>query len=405
MGIPKKITLVVLLLIVIGSIWYLESIKVRPTTAPGGDRAINIGASPNVTSSASGGAHNSSNNASIVLSDATQTALAQIAAADKAAGDQPAIEIADPTGFINASSSFTLSSLIGSKVVLLDFWTYSCINCVRTIPYLNAWYQKYADEGLMVVGIHTPEFEFEKNLANVQNAVREYGIQYPVILDSNQGTWNAYNNLYWPHEYLIDVAGYIVHDQVGEGSYGETETDIQKLLAQRERVLDLNTVIIPTSTVDIASSNLNEIQSPETYFGAARNNLLANGTIFSNGNQTLSAPAADAIELNKLYLDGVWDFEDQYATNLGAGATITYKYDAGNVYFVAASPMGTTVDVLQDGQPISAAAAGSDVHGGKVVISGNRLYNLVKNAGGGGVHTLQLKVETSGLQAYTFTFG
>ena len=129
--------------------------------------------------------------------------------ADKAAGDQPAIEIADPTGFINVAPGFKLSSIIGQKVILLDFWTYSCINCVRTIPYLNAWYQKYASSGLEIVGIHTPEFDFEKNITNVQNAVAEYGIHYPVILDSNQGTWNAYNNLYWPHEYLIDMAGYI----------------------------------------------------------------------------------------------------------------------------------------------------------------------------------------------------
>ena len=342
----------------------------------------------------------------VQLSDGEKTSLNQLASADKAAGDQPAIEIADPTGFINVAPGFKLSSIIGQKVILLDFWTYSCINCVRTIPYLNAWYQKYAASGLEIVGIHTPEFDFEKDITNVQNAVAEYGIHYPVVLDSNYGTWNAYNNLYWPHEYLIDMAGYIVHDQVGEGNYGETEAEIQKLLTQRAQILGLDPSTIPTSTVNITPSNLNEIQSPETYFGAERNSLLENGTMMTNGNQTLTAPTASTIQPNQLYLGGTWDFEDQYATNVDAGATITYKYDAGNVYMVAAgAASGTTVEVMQDGAPISAADAGTDVHNGAVVISGNRLYNLVKNADGGGEHTLQLIVETPGLQAFTFTFG
>jgi thiol-disulfide isomerase/thioredoxin len=409
MSIKKKILFVIVVLAVIGAIWYLESLKVHPAGS-GVGQAINIGAIPDSSSSSTTliASMNSTTSGETVpaLSSGIRAALAQIAVGDKAAGDQPAIEIADPTGFINTSSSFTLSSLIGHDVILLDFWTYSCINCVRTIPYLNTWYQKYAPYGLVVVGIHTPEFDFEKNLANVQSAVAEYGIHYPVILDSDYGTWNAYNNLYWPHEYLIDMAGYIVHDQVGEGNYPETEAEIQKLLAQRAQVLGLDATAIPTSTVDIAAASLSEIQSPETYFGAERNSLLANGIAMVNGAQTLTAPAASTVQPNQLYLGGTWDFEDQYATNAGAGATITYKYDAGNVYMVAAgASAGTVVDVLQDGQPISAADAGSDVRDGKIIISGNKLYNIVKNADGGGEHTLQLIVETPGLQAYTFTFG
>jgi thiol-disulfide isomerase/thioredoxin len=332
-------------------------------------------------------------------------ALAQLAAADKATGDQPAVEIVDPTDFINVSSTFTLSSLIGKKPILLDFWTYSCINCVRTIPYLNAWYQKYASSGLEIVGIHTPEFDFEKNLANVQNAVTQYGIKYPVVLDSNQGTWNAYNNLYWPNEYLIDMAGYIVHNQVGEANYPETEVAIQNVLQQRATILGLDPNTIPTGTVDVTTANLNEIQSPETYFGAERNSLLANGVSLTNGNQTLTAPAASTAQPNALYLGGVWDFEDQYATNLAAGATIIYEYDAGKVYMVAAgAASGTVIDVMQDGQPIG-AAGGTDVENSKVTISANKLYNIVNNSDGGGEHTLQLIIESPGLQAYTFTFG
>jgi thiol-disulfide isomerase/thioredoxin len=404
MSTAKKISFGVILLLIVGGIWYLESQKVHPTLSGTGSRAIDVGSL--LTNSSSGPLSSAGTGNAVLDSSSTRSMLAQIAAVDKAAGDQPAIEIADPTGFINVSSSFTLSSLIGNKVILLDFWTYSCINCVRTIPYLNAWYQKYAGDGLVIVGIHTPEFDFEKNIANVQNAVQQYGIRYPVVLDSDQGTWNAYNNLYWPHEYLIDLAGYIVHDQVGEGNYPETEAEIQKLLVQRAQALGLDAAAIPTSTVDLTAPNLNEINSPETYFGAERNSLLANGTAMTNGNQTLVAPAANAVQPNQLYLGGTWDFEDQYATNVTAGATVTYQYDAGNVYMVAAgAATGTVVDVMQDGQPISAAAAGSDVHNGKLTISSNRLYNIVKNANGGGEHTLQLIVETPGLQAYTFTFG
>ncbi len=397
----KKIALVVILILVVGVIWYLESLKVHPLSMDQGGKTLNFdagtvggGASSAISSSSTAG-----------VPSVARAALLELAAADKAAGDQPAIEITDPTGFINASSDFTLASLIGKKVILLDFWTYSCINCVRTIPYLNAWYQKYSAEGLEIVGIHTPEFDFEKNLANVQAAVTNYGIQYPVVLDSDQGTWNAYNNLYWPHEYLIDMAGYIVHDHIGEGDYDTTEAEIQKLLAQRAAILGTNAAAIATSTVNIVPPDLSDINSPETYFGAERNNLLANGIFFMNGKQTLVAPATSSIGLNKLYLGGAWNFGDQYATNLNAGATITYKYDAGDVYMVAAgAATGTVVEVLQDGQPIG-AAAGSDVHDGKVVISSDRLYDLVKNPVGGGEHILQLIVTSPGLQAYTFTFG
>jgi thiol-disulfide isomerase/thioredoxin len=397
--------LLVIVLVVIGSIWYLESMKVHSSANGQPAQAISVDSTSStaITTDASATTTVASGTTSTVSVNAS---LASIAATDKANGDRPAVEIVDPTGFINVSSTFTLGSLVGKKVVLLDFWTYSCINCVRTIPYLNAWYQKYKDYGLVIVGIHTPEFDFEKDINNVQNAVAEYGIKYPVILDSNMGTWNAYNNLYWPNEYLIDMAGYIVHNQVGEGSYAESEADIQNALRQRATILGMDPSTIPTGTVTVSGQNLNEINSPETYFGPERNSYLANGTPMTTGKQSLTIPSSSLIQLNNLYLGGTWDFEGQNATNVTANAEITYEYNAGKVYIVAAGAAnGTTVDVLQDGKPISAADSGSDVHNGKIVISANKLYNLVSNADGGGVHTLQLIVETPGLQAFTFTFG
>jgi len=314
---------------------------------------------------------------------------------------QAAPEITDPTGWIN-TQPFMLGSLIGKKVVLLDFWTYSCINCIRTIPYLNAWYAKYANAGLVIVGVHTPEFQFEHNIANVQMAVKQLGIQYPVVLDSNMGTWDAYQNLYWPNEYLINVDGFIVHNNVGEGNYNETETAIQQALIARDQALGIPTSQVPTGFVDPSntiSTNYSGIQSPETYFGAERNAYLANGPQMTNGVYTLAAPTsttAASIQANSLYLGGKWDFEDQYAQNENAGATVTYEYDSKNVYMVAASANPTqpvAVQVILDGKP-----------DGTIMVQANQLYNIVQGSDYG-VHTLQLIVTQPGLQAYTFTFG
>jgi thiol-disulfide isomerase/thioredoxin len=295
--------------------------------------------------------------------------------------------------------------LVGQKVVLVDFWTYSCINCIRTIPYVNAWYAKYKNAGLEIVGVHTPEFQFEHDISNVQAAVKKLGIQYPVVLDSNMGTWDAYQNLYWPAEYLINVDGFIVHNSIGEGNYDETEAAIQKALIQRDEALGIPTSSVPTGFVTPTSTisiNYTGVQSPETYFGADRNQYLADGPVMTNGTYTLTAPAgaatmgSGALQANSLYLDGQWDFEDQYAKNLTAPAKIFYEYDSKNVYMVAASDnpnKPVTVQVLVDGTQT-----------GTVTIQANQLYNIVQGSSYG-THTLELIVENSGLDAYTFTFG
>ena len=387
----KTITLVFLLFVIIAAIAYLEIQKVHPVIQPGvGAQSIEISSTATTTVAPSG--------------TLDVTALQALAAADKAAGYQPAIEIVDPTGFVNASSDFKLADLVGKNVVLLDFWTYSCINCLRTIPYLTAWYSRYHDRGLQIVGIHTPEFAFESNIANVQAAMQKYGITYPVVLDSDYGTWTAYGNLYWPHEYLIDMAGYIVHDQVGEGNYSETEMEIQKLLAERDQILGIQPATMPTSTVFVPQSVISGgLMSPETYFGSERNQYLANGTQNTVGDQTLTQPMI--MRLNELYLGGSWYFDNQYASNNATSATIIYKYTAGKVYFVAAAPRGVNIEVLQDGKPITNAAAGADVQDGRVFIQGSRLYNLVDNSDGSGTHTLELIIDSPGLEAFTFTFG
>ncbi|HVN26781.1 MAG TPA: redoxin domain-containing protein [Candidatus Paceibacterota bacterium] len=409
----KRIALVVVIVAVVASIWYLDSMKahVGSGTGAGAPQAINVGSSGTESSTVSGSgatspaaSSSSSSSSSSPSSLSAAQAIAAIAAADEKAGDKPAIEIADPTGFVNASSSFRLKDLVGKKVILLDFWTYSCINCIRTLPYLTSWYAKYKDQGLVVVGIHTPEFDFEKDINNVQAATKQYGITYPVVLDSDYGTWSAYGNLYWPHEYLIDIAGYIVHDHVGEGSYDETEGIIQQLLRERATALGASSSSVSSSDVNVKPADLGGIGSPETYFGAARNELLANGARGVAGTQALTLP--DSFNENQLYLGGSWNFADQYATNNAAGATVVYHYASGKVYLVASgAATGTVVEVWQDGKPVTASAAGNDVHDGKVVITSSRLYNLISNADGPGDHTLKLIIDSPGLEAFTFTFG
>ena len=193
----KKIALAIIAVLIIGAIIFINAKKVphiSSTDAP--DVVV----------------------APLTTNNPTTDRTALLAA--KAKQYPKAKEFITPSGFIN-TPAFKLSDIVGKKVVLIDFWTYSCINCQRTIPYLNAWYNKYKDYGLVIVGVHTPEFDFEKDQSNVAAAVQKAGITYPVVMDNDQGTWNAYGNQYWPREYLIDIDGYVVHDHIGEGGYAE----------------------------------------------------------------------------------------------------------------------------------------------------------------------------------------
>ncbi|HUG97054.1 MAG TPA: thioredoxin family protein, partial [Nitrososphaera sp.] len=176
-------------------------------------------------------------------------------------------ELAQISGYIN-TDPVTLGDLKG-KVVLVDFWTYSCINCIRTIPYLNAWHEKYADDGLVILGVHTPEFEFEKDYDNVRAAVEKFEIEYPVAQDNEKGTWKEYENRYWPRKYLVDNEGYIRYDHIGEGAYAETEKVIQSLLSERAAYIGANATIDQSISrpENAQSVNFGRIDTPELYFG------------------------------------------------------------------------------------------------------------------------------------------
>ncbi len=286
----------------------------------------------------------------------------------------------------------TLKRLRG-RVVLVDFWTYSCINCLRTLPYLKAWDARYRRDGLTIVGIHTPEFPFEREASNVEAAIHENDIRYPVAQDNEQATWNAYGNQYWPAEYFIDAKGDVRYVHFGEGEYGEKEQVIRDLLAEAGRkVPDKKTrvhAVTPSTTV----------ATPETYLGAARAERFTN-PMFSPGPHDFSAPAA--LPENEFAYHGRWRIALDSAT--AEGGSLDLNFSARRVYLVLGSPgQDRKVRVKLDGKPISSVDAGSDVHGAAVDVSSQRLYNLV-DLPRVGQHVLELEPE-AGVMGYAFTFG
>jgi cytochrome c biogenesis protein CcdA/thiol-disulfide isomerase/thioredoxin len=292
----------------------------------------------------------------------------------------------------------TMAGLRG-HVVLVDFWTYTCINCIRTLPFLKALYARYHAYGLEIVGVETPEFTFEQEASNVQQAVHTDAISYPVVQDNNYGTWNAYQNQYWPADYLIDAHGEVRHEQFGEGNYKRSEAAVRQLLfgAGVKNLPPPITVKVPT-----ASQNLG---TPETYLGVE----------LSPHNQVQFVPALrpgvhaypgdGSLQLNQASLKGSWQLAKQYVTPVSSSGEISLDFQAAKVYLVLTSvgnvPRG--VQVRLNGRPIPAAAAGTDVHGGVVTVRGQRVYNLV-SLPTDEQHVLTVQLPP-GVQAYDYTFG
>ncbi|HYQ77659.1 MAG TPA: cytochrome c biogenesis protein DipZ [Solirubrobacterales bacterium] len=286
----------------------------------------------------------------------------------------------------------TLKQLRG-RVVLVDFWTYSCINCIRTFPYLKAWDKRYRKDGLTIVGVHTPEFPFERDPGNVEDAIERNGIRYPVAQDNEQQTWNAYANQYWPAEYFIDARGRVRYVHFGEGEYEEKEQVIRELLAEAG-----DRVGKPMSGAEGIEADAG-VTTPETYLGAARAERFTNAKL-SPGLHDFSAPAR--VPLNEFAYRGRWRIELDSAT--AAGGSLEIHFGARRVYLVLGTIDGRPrkVRVTLDGKPIG-AAAGADVHGGTVTVRSQRLYELV-DLPAAGEHLLRLEPET-GTMGYAFTFG
>lgn len=327
-------------------------------------------------------------------------------------------EIVNPSGFINSpvpdglpaqagtgQAPFTIGDYVGKKVILIDIWTYSCINCQRTLPYITAWHETYADDGLLIIGIHTPEFEFEKVYDNVKKATEKFGIEYPVVLDNDYGTWNNYENRYWPRKYLIDINGNIVYDHIGEGGYKETEQKIKELLQERALFLGEQPPSFSTESPRVQTAPTSTgARTPEIYFGAWRNELLGNGARNTEGQ--VGGVFPEILLPHHFYLGGSWNIAHEYAEATAPDASIQLRYSGQAVHMVAEADTLVRMRVLIDGKPIPESMRGAHVRNdGYVEVHDATLYNLVNDTAGWGEHTLELIIEKPGLKAFTFTFG
>jgi thiol-disulfide isomerase/thioredoxin len=280
-------------------------------------------------------------------------------------------------------------------VVLVDFWTYTCINCIRTLPFVKGLYATYHKYGLDVVGVETPEFTFEQEAGNVRQAIKSDGIKYPVVQDNRYGTWNAYQNEYWPAEYFIDAHGQVRHTKFGEGNYKEDEAAVRQLL------FEAGAKHLPPPMTATAIMPSTGLETPETYLDPMRDQGFAQP--LKSGVHQYSGVSNPS--LNEFGLGGIWNVGAQSITPVSTGATITGRVQAAHVYLVMTSNDNKprTLQVLLDGHPISAADSGADVHNGQVTVQGQRLYGLISlpNAQ---QHTFTLKIPP-GISAYDFTFG
>lgn len=310
---------------------------------------------------------------------------------------------------------FKLSDLRG-KVVLVDFWEYTCINCIRTFPYLRRWDKLYRPLGLVIVGVHTPEFEFGKNPARVADAARRFGFDFPIAIDSDYKIWYAFHNEGWPADYVIDKDGIIAYTHMGEGEYGFFEQKIQELLKQANPKLTFNQpeYKIPEDENVELSGGVCMRATPETYLGFAQSRNLANLSGEEHDGQTVySAPAS--LALDDFALEGQWFAAAEYVRHATAakppGDSVALHYRAKSVYLVAGSDDSKSrrLYVTQDGKPLPRVAWGVDVRAGSdgrtyVELGGKRMYYLVNNSEFGG-HLLRLYAQEAGLSLYSFTFG
>ena len=352
--------------------------------------------------------HLGNSNGQIITSDGnSENSISNVKLSIDKSQFRKAPEFKGITSYINTNGT-KLSDLKG-KVVLVDFWTYSCINCIRTLPYLVDWNQTYSDKGLVIVGIHSPEFEFEKNIDNVKQAVARFGIKYPVLLDNDHGTWDAFQNSYWPRKYLVDSEGYIRYDHIGEGGYAETENAIKSLLAERSNLqgleisnLNQTKLIVPSAP----SVDFNQIKTPELYFGYQYAKAQLGNIEGFNPEKTVNytIPSSN-LDTNVIYLQGLWKNNPDNMELVGPDGKITLVYSAKSVNIVAGGKGEVTVGEDGKGEQTNNSSKGSDTDPeGKLSIDGQRLYNIADNTNYGN-HHIEIDAKGPGFKIYTFTFG
>ncbi len=299
-------------------------------------------------------------------------------------------ELVGITGWVN-TGPVTLEQLHG-KVILIDFWTYSCINCIRTFPYIKDWYAKYKDKGLIVVGVHTPEFEFEKNIDNVKDAAQRFGLQYPIAIDSDFKTWQNFNNRFWPAHYLVDKEGIVRSFHFGEGAYQETENDIRSLLG-----------LSPLEVKEEITVSRRPI-TPETYLGSEKADRYVSG---NNIKSEVSVPYNyhELLKDNQIGLKGNWLVSSQKITSMGEGSYLDLNFLATRVYLVMDSDKPQLVIVYLDDHPLEKKYFTEDMNEkGQILVKQPRKYDVINLKNDYGRHKLTLKVP-KGVSMYAFTFG
>ncbi len=335
------------------------------------------------------------------------------ALADRVNGELPAPPIEGGVKWLN-SAALKLAELRG-KVVLIDFWEYTCVNCLRTLPYLKEWHARYKEKGLVIIGVHTPEFAFAKLEENVQRAAREFGLQYPIVIDSNHAIWNSWGNRYWPAKYLIDSRGFVRYYHFGEGAYGNTEQEIQNLLRQLNPRVELPKIMEPVRPEDGPGKVCYPV-TPELYAGFERGGFY--GTLGNpegyQPNQVVTFRDSGAHQDGLIYAHGPWRNGSEALISTRKSPYprdwIALRYHALEVNSVMKPESGTPLRVwlYHDDRPIASRDRGEDVKADPqgrtyVLVDRGRMYNLIKNHAFG-QHELKLATSQPGLGVFSFTF-
>ena len=332
--------------------------------------------------------------------------LALSAPNDVRAQDGPASQrMAGATGWLNSPQLGTAE--LQGKVVLVDFWTYTCINWMRTLPYVRAWAEKYKDQGLVVIGVHTPEFEFEKRLDNVRRSLHDLRVPYPVAVDSDYAVWRAFGNNAWPAIYLIDAQGRVRYSHLGEGSYERTERMIQQLLTEAGKPAAGKDLVAAEGRGVEAAADWANLRSPETYVGSQRTeNFASPGGVVVGKPHMYAAPAR--LALNSWALAGDWTVQDQSTKSNKPKGRIVYRFHARDVHLVMGPTAGAAAvrfRVLIDGKP-PGDAHGVDVdEQGNGTVTWQRMYQLVRQQMPVVDRQFEIEFVDPGVEAFAFTFG
>jgi thiol-disulfide isomerase/thioredoxin len=316
--------------------------------------------------------------------------------------------IAPFTGAVDWLNSPPLSvDQLRGKVVIVNFWTYSCINCLRTLPYLKTWYRKYGGQGLVVIGVHTPEFAFERRLENVKRAAHDLDVDYPVAIDNNYSVWRAFGNQYWPAFYIVDATGHIRYHQFGEGNYDKSEQVVRRLLAEAGHADLPSPVGVPQATGTQVASDERDLISTETYVGYKQADGFASPEkVSADSLATYTAPAK--LSLNTWSLQGPWTISADQAEVGAAQGKISYRFHARDLHLVLApSANGKPVRyrVTIDGAAPGASHGTDASPDGTGIIGSVRLYQLIRQVGKVTDHTFTIEFLDAGAKVYAFTFG